>query len=139
MAESSSNAKATKSGGLRQIRVGPKVGTLYVALFHSLSAANHDSILAVGGVGTTPPEHWTNSGGELWLGTLDAKSAPDIGIVSFPTRLAANGILSGRELEEEGASLLAELHRLTVDETVSPFGGLLCKADHYRWYDLQWC
>ncbi|KAJ5163160.1 uncharacterized protein N7500_004990 [Penicillium coprophilum] len=73
------------------------------------------SLLAVGGVGTTPPEHWTNSKGDLWLGTLDA---PDIGILSFPNRLATNGILSGRNIEEEGASLLAELYRLAEDETV---------------------
>lgn len=73
----------------------------------------------MGGVGTTPPEHWTNSKGELWLGTLDTISAPDIGILSFPNRLAANGVLTRRDLENEGASLLAELHRLTQDDTVS--------------------
>lgn len=41
-----------------------------------------------------------------------------IGILSFPNRLATNGILSGRDVEEEGASLLAELHRLAEDENV---------------------
>jgi hypothetical protein len=76
---------------------------------------DHDSLLAVGGVGTTPPEHWTDSKGELWLCMLDA---PDIGILSFPNRLAANGVLSGRDIGEEGAALLAGLHRLAVDETV---------------------
>lgn len=114
------------SGGLQQIRVGPKVGTLYVLNFcisllrasRETTTANHGSLLAVGGVGTTPPEHWTNSKGELWLSTLDPKSAPDVGILSFPNRLAANGVLSGRDVDEEGASLLAELHRLTEDETV---------------------
>lgn len=30
MAESSSNARATRGEGLQQIRVGPRVGTLYV-------------------------------------------------------------------------------------------------------------
>lgn len=80
--------------------------------------ADCGSLLAIGGVGTTPPEHWTNSKGELWLGTLDANSAPDIGILSFPNRLAASGALFGRDVEEEGASLLTELHHLAEDETV---------------------
>ena len=31
MAEPASSARATQGGGLKQIRVGPKVGTLYVA------------------------------------------------------------------------------------------------------------
>lgn len=79
---------------------------------------DYNSLLAVGGVGTTPPEHWTNSKGQLWLGTLDAKSAPDIGILSFPNKLAANGVLSGRDVEDEGAALLGELSRLVEDETV---------------------
>lgn len=72
----------------------------------------------MGGIGTIPPEHWTNSKGELWLGTLNAESAPDIAILSFPNKLAGNGILSGRDVEEEGASLLVELQRLSEDETV---------------------
>ncbi|KAJ5184935.1 hypothetical protein N7472_009775 [Penicillium cf. griseofulvum] len=95
----SSSVKVTRSPGFQQIRVGPKVGTL---------------LLAVGGVGTTPPEHWTNSKGELWLGTLDA---PDVGILSFPNKLATNGVLSAEDIEKEGASLLAELHHLVEDET----------------------
>ncbi|KAJ5794326.1 tetratricopeptide repeat domain-containing protein [Penicillium paradoxum] len=103
MAEPTSSARATQTGGLQQIRVGPKVGTL---------------LLAVGGVGTTPPEHWTNSKGELWLGTLDAQSAPDIGLLSFPNRLAINGVLFERDIEQEGTSLLTELRRLVEDETV---------------------
>jgi hypothetical protein len=37
MAESSLSARATRSGGLQQIRVGPKVGTLYVAGSYTLS------------------------------------------------------------------------------------------------------
>lgn len=116
-----STVRATRSGGLQQIYVGPRVGTL---------------LLAVGGVGTIPPEHWTNSSGKLWLGTMDAKIAQDIGILSFPNRLASNGVLSGRDIDEEGATLLAELHRLAEDETVtqSPtvlvahsLGGLIVK------------
>ncbi|VUC32070.1 unnamed protein product [Clonostachys rosea] len=97
----SPGARATRSGGLRQIRVGPKVGTL---------------ILAVGGVGTTPPEHWTNSNGELWLGTLEGESTPDIGILSFPNKLATTGVLAEREIDVEGFSLLVELQRLAEDE-----------------------
>jgi hypothetical protein len=72
----------------------------------------------VGGIGTIPPEHWTNSSGELWLTTLDAQSAPDIGILSFPNKLAQNGTLLGRDIEEAGASLLADLQRLISDEAV---------------------
>jgi hypothetical protein len=34
MAESLSSARGTRSGGLQQIRVGPRVGTLYVVLSH---------------------------------------------------------------------------------------------------------
>lgn len=83
-------------------------------------------------MGTISPEHWTDSKGELWLGTLDAKSAPDVGILSFPNRLAANGILSGRDIEEEGASLLAELHRLAEDETVRLSSKMLGKTDRSR-------
>lgn len=93
---------------------------------------DHGSVLAVGGVGTTPPEHWTNSKGQLWLGTLDADSAPDIGILSFPNRLATNGVLSGRDIEEEGASLLAELNRLVEDETVRLRFGVQGKSDRSR-------
>ena len=129
MAESSSSARATRGGGLQQIRVGPKVGTVYVVNTPTLpghfilptqtqSVTDCDSFLAIGGVGTTPPEHWTNSKGQLWLGTIDDESAPDIGILSFPNRLAANGVLTGRDVEEEGASLLSELHRLAEDEAV---------------------
>ena len=95
-------------------------------------AADRGSLLAVGGVGTLPPEHWTDSKGDLWLGTLDAKSAPDIGILSFPNRLAANGILSWRDIEEEGAALLAELHRLAEDETVRLSSKMLGEADRSR-------
>lgn len=86
----------------------------------------------MGGVGTAPPEHWTDSKGQQWLGTLDAKSAPDIGILSFPNRLAENGVLPGRDVEEEGASLLAELHRLAEDETVHLSSKIHGKADRSR-------
>ena len=97
-----------------------------------ITIADCGSVLAVGGVGTAHPEHWTNSKGELWLGTLDAKNAPDIGILSFPNRLAENGVLSGRDVEEEGASLLAELHRLAEDEAVHLSPRIQCKADRSR-------
>lgn len=39
------------------------------------------SIQAMGGAGTTPPEYWENSYGELWLGTLEGESILDIGIL----------------------------------------------------------
>lgn len=101
--------------------------------------AEHSRLITVGGVGTTPPEHWTNSKGELWLSTLDAEIAPDIGILSFPNRLAANGVLSGREVEKEGAFLLAELHRLAEDETVEIYPSLQRMTDRSRLSDLQLC
>ena len=85
-----------------------------------------DSLLAVGGVGTTPPEHWTNSKGDLWLGTLDL---PDIGLLLFSNRLAPNGVLSGKDVEEEGASFLAGLQRLAEDETIGLDSRILSKAD----------
>jgi hypothetical protein len=97
-----------------------------------MNFANQKSVLVVGGVGTTPPEHWTNSKGELWLGALDTTSAPDIGILSFPNRLAANGVLTRRDLEKEGARFLVELHHLTQDETVNNLSRTLGISDHSR-------
>ncbi|XWW92674.1 hypothetical protein V2A60_000599 [Cordyceps javanica] len=115
------NPRTTISGGLLQIGVGVKTGTV---------------IVAVGGVGTTPPEHWTNSLGDQWLRTLDPNYAPDVSVLSFPNKLAASGVLSHQDTEDQGYSLLHELRRLAGDKTLEKcpivlvahsLGGLIIK------------
>ncbi|KAJ3497234.1 hypothetical protein NLG97_g2061 [Lecanicillium saksenae] len=121
MSDATMNTRTTVTGGLQQIGVGLKIGTV---------------IVTVGGVGTTPPEHWTNSNGEQWLRTLDASYAPDIAILSFANKLAVGNVLSFEELDNQGRLLRNELNGIVQDAALAKcpivlvahsLGGLLIK------------
>ncbi|KAJ6782045.1 hypothetical protein PWT90_03863 [Aphanocladium album] len=123
------NARTTVSGGLQQIGVGLKIGTI---------------IVTIGGVGTTPPEHWTNSNGEQWLRTLSASHAPNIAVLSFANRLATGNVLSFDDVEEQGRLLLNELKGIAQDRALAKcpiilvahsLGGLLVKRA--LWLDTK--
>ena len=76
-------------------------------------------------MGTIAPENWITQDGEFWLNSIDVASAPDVGILSFPNRLGTEGVLSWRDVEEQGAAFLFELQRLADDNTVCSQTGLL--------------
>jgi hypothetical protein len=68
----------------------------------------------VPGVGTLPPDQWSDGSGDFWLRSIRLEYAYDVGIFSFPNELAANSTpFSCQQVESQGADFLAALYGLT--------------------------
>ncbi|KAH8821382.1 NB-ARC and TPR domain protein [Xylogone sp. PMI_703] len=95
MAGSNGQLPRSKAKELSQIHCGPKFQTLFVA---------------IPGVGTSPIDKWSDGNEGIWPTSIEAESAPDIGLFSFPNELATEDqAFSWERVETAGADFLAAL------------------------------
>ncbi|KAI9712291.1 MAG: hypothetical protein M1820_001504 [Bogoriella megaspora] len=89
------------SAKLKLLRRNPKLETL---------------IIAVPGVGTKPPEEWTDRAGNLWLASIQPDTAPGIGLFAYYHDISRSNDRIWEELPSNGESLLVSLVKLVESE-----------------------
>ena len=77
------------------------------------SSLTRKRFVAIPGVGTHPVDQWSDKNGGAWPTSIEADSAPDIGVFSFPNELSTDDyVFSQARVEAAGADFLLALDRL---------------------------
>lgn len=76
-------------------------------------------------MGTYPPDEWSDLNKDIWPKSMQADSAPDVGIFSFPNELVTEDQgFSWEMVETAGAGFLGALERFIESNQVGLFAPL---------------
>jgi hypothetical protein len=78
----------------------------------------YPSLIAVSGVGTKPPDEWTDENGSLWLASIPERIAPEIGLFAFDHPVTKSTVNMWQDLLALGDKLLLELVDLVESQKV---------------------